>query len=361
MNKEFKNHIIRFILFFIIFLYHYCILNGLEKNFNKTYFNYHNVRRPLEKCKNQDNKCLNCVGMPSGHAEISTIISLLLYSYNYINQYLCIFIIVVVSLQRIVSNMHTFPQIIAGIIIGSLYSLIYIHFNLSIFAFLIVISIGFILIFLIIYKIDKDIYGEVPGWVDKNMLSSIDKKINVSYYSKIIHIISNNIHPNSILFINWRNTEQYLDILIDKIKKSNIQFDGIVGIKTGGAILSNYISNKLNIKNYKVKLTKNKFNCNKNNIDSFYESIIERKWSKYTICEGVHDNLEGKNLIVIDELVDTGNTISECIKYLKTNKKANIIYPVCIILNNKKYNNKESIEYVNNNNKIIIWPWGYEN
>ena len=150
INNQLKNNIIKIILIFIIFIYHFYILNRLEKNFNQTFFNYNDVKRPLERCNHEENKFKNCIGMPSGHAEISTIVSLLLYNYNYINQYLCIFIIVVVSLQRVVSNMHTFPQIITGIIMGTLYSLIYIHFNLSIISFLIVLSIGFILMLILL-------------------------------------------------------------------------------------------------------------------------------------------------------------------------------------------------------------------
>jgi hypoxanthine phosphoribosyltransferase len=358
-----KKDIIIWILVFIIFLYHFCILNGLEKNFNQMYFSYDDVKRPLDKCKNDENKSLACIGMPSGHAEIITIMSLLLYHYKYINQWICVVFIIIGSLQRIVTNMHTFPQIIMGIILGTFYSMIYIYFDLSIWAFLIVLGIGFILLNLIFYKIDKEVKGQIPDWVDKNMYADIYKKQNTHYYFKISSILFNSLYHESILFCNWRMIEKYLDSLIDKIReridKEGIQFDAIVGIKTGGAILCDYIAGKVGMKNYKIKMTRNSYHCDKNTNNSVYESIL-KKYSDYIICEGIYDNLEGKNIIVIDECIDSGNTMNECIKYLKNDKGANIVYPMSIAITQIKYNENRYIEHVNKEG-IIIWAWGYEN
>ena len=86
--------------------------------------------------------------MPSGHAETITILTYLLYYYKFIPLWLCFIVIFLFCLQRITSNMHTLPQVIIGILFGYLYSNIYTYFNLSIYSFLIVVSIGLTLYFL---------------------------------------------------------------------------------------------------------------------------------------------------------------------------------------------------------------------
>jgi hypothetical protein len=136
------------IVLLLIALYHHSIQNNLEKFFFEKYFGYNNVKRPSTKCKNKKiNNNLNCLGFPSGHAEAITIISGLLYYYNFITLGLCLIIIFIISLQRIITDKHTISQVLAGILFGYGYLNIYTYFNLSIYSFLIVASIGLILYF----------------------------------------------------------------------------------------------------------------------------------------------------------------------------------------------------------------------
>ena len=344
----------------VIVLYHYFIQNGLEKMFISAYFDSDIIIRPLSSCSNKINNILSCIGMPSGHAEIITMISIILYHYKYINLPICIMLIVVVSLQRVLSDMHIFLQITVGIIIGILYSLIYIYFKLSYKSFLIIISFGLLLNYLILNKYDKQVQGPIPDWVDPEMLTSISKKQNVPYLFKYI-AVAWNAYIQEYTYISWNDLEKYLDILTDRIKNTNIKFDGVVGIKTGGAIISNYIAKKLNIKNYKIKLMDKKYKCNKNTIqslDNMFNKYILKNIGTYEVCEGIEDDLKGKNIILIDEIIGSGITIINAINYLKYNKKVKFIYSTSISYFNKK---KElPIDYILNEN-IKIWPWGYDN
>jgi hypothetical protein len=150
LNKDLYN----FVLIMLISFYHMLIQNDLEKIFSKTYFNYNEVKRPLIRCSNYlDGQPLGCIGMPSGHAETITILSSLLYLYDFIPLWLCLILILIFSGQRITSNMHTLPQVLAGISFGYMYALLYHHFNLSVYSFLIVLSIGSILALLSIYPV----------------------------------------------------------------------------------------------------------------------------------------------------------------------------------------------------------------
>jgi membrane-associated phospholipid phosphatase len=143
-----KLDIFLIILILIFAYYHYNIQNDLEKIFFKKYFGYDNIKRPLKKCQYENADNLLCYGMPSGHAETITILTYLLYYYKFIPLWLCFLLIFLFCLQRITANMHTLPQVIIGILFGYLYSNIYTYFNLSIYSFLIVASIGLTLYFL---------------------------------------------------------------------------------------------------------------------------------------------------------------------------------------------------------------------
>jgi hypoxanthine phosphoribosyltransferase len=347
----------------IIAFYHFFIQNGLEKIFFESYFEYDDVKRPLSKCANSTNgQKTECIGMPSGHAETVTIIATLLYLYKFITLPICLLLIFVFSAQRIISDMHTTVQVICGILFGAFYVLIYKSFHLSMYSLLIVISIGIIFALLSVYKIDQKIYGPIPNWVDPKMFPSIRSKQESPLYSKMFPIYLNSILKN-ITYISWNQLEKNLDVIIDKIKQSGQQYDAVVGIKTGGAILSDYISKKLGIANYKIKLSRSEYNCDKkpyNVINDIINKRILQNYGEYTICEPIDDNLNGKNIILIDEFVSSGKTMNEAYNYLQNTKNANIVYPVCFAVEENRYKGDIYIHRVTNGT-IMAWPWGYDN
>jgi len=358
-----KLNIKVFAIIILFCLYHYFIHNGLEKIFCQTYFSYDVVKRPLFKCKNKEmSSLLSCIGMPSGHAETASLFFFLSYFYNFIPLWVTLLFIIIFSMQRIVTNMHTISQVIVGALLGLSYASIYKFFNLSVIGFTIVFMIGFIFVLLSIYKIDQKVNHPIPNWVDKSMYKSIKKKQEAPLYIKVGSFYVNAV-IQKITFISWNNLEKYLDQMVYKIKVSGIKYDAVVGIKTGGAIISDYISLKLGLPNYKIKLTREEYNCNKNpnnTIDDIIKKNLLNKPGLFTICEGIDDNLDGKNIILVDELVSTGKTMEESYHYLKEQKHAYIIYPICVAFYNWKY--KGNL-YINNiiNGTVIVWPWGYDN
>jgi hypothetical protein len=155
LNSNFPLHLLSLII--LLSIYHYTIHKGLEKKFSQTYFDYNDIRRPLNKCEKEYNKSkLSCIGMPSGHAEGYSVLCFLLYFYKFIPLWLCLSIIALICLQRMVTNMHTLNQVIVGSLLGLIYATIYKTFNLSIYGILIVVCIGFIIAILNIYKINQN-------------------------------------------------------------------------------------------------------------------------------------------------------------------------------------------------------------
>ena len=131
------------LLIILISAYHFKVHNRLEKMFTKAYFSFNDIKRPLKSCDNFNN--FGCVGMPSGHAEGSSVLGFLLYFYNFIPLWACVTFIVLVCIQRVITSMHTIIQVLMGGLLGFIYASIYKQFNLSINVFLIIFGIGLIL------------------------------------------------------------------------------------------------------------------------------------------------------------------------------------------------------------------------
>jgi membrane-associated phospholipid phosphatase len=129
-----------FIIIILICIYHSVIQNRIEKAFFKTYFDSNLIKRPTKKCL--INKSDNCIGMPSGHSETVTLFASLLYFYNIIPLWVSLFIILIFSFQRVNTNKHSTLQVVIGILIGYLYAILYKLFNLSLYSFSIILSIG---------------------------------------------------------------------------------------------------------------------------------------------------------------------------------------------------------------------------
>lgn len=266
--------------------------------------------------------------------------------------------------QRIITNKHTLLQTIIGVTFGLLYSNIYLKIGLSYKSLIFALFVAFIYINIIILNIDNKVNKKIPKWVDKKMLKDIEKKRNAIYSVKFTSIIVAPLRQSTCLFISWKDLEYYLDMIVENIRKTNIKYDAIVGIKTGGAIISDYISKKLNIKNYKIKISKKKYNCNKNSKDFFnnyYSEYIKQEKSEFIICNNINDDLENKNIILIDELVSSGNTMEFAIDYLLS-KNVTTIYPTSIVsdIKNKIFIHNLKLNYILEN-AIYVFPWGYDN
>ena len=358
-----KNSII---IFIIIISIHLLVINGLEKqSIGFIWKNNKNIYRPNR------NKCLfdsnDCLGMPSGHTEIATFIGLYLVNkYKKLTSYYAAFmIILLISIQRIISKRHSILQIIVGILLVCLYFTFYSFTNFSF------ISLGICLLIIIFYSIiierllNNQIRKPIPKWINKDMFAKIKEKQNTSYTRKFGEILSSSLimfHSKTKLFIDWKDMEIMMDILIEKIKKQNINYTGIVGIKTGGAILSDYISKKMGIKNYKIKLSQAKNKCKyKKKITYTINKYLFNKKENIMLCEDTIEDITNQNIILIDEVISSGNTMQYAIKHLYKEKKAKYVYPVCLTNNNiVKKNIKYKVDTLLDH-YIIIWPWGYDN
>lgn len=336
----------------LLILIHFIILNPLEK----LYFSYNikDTNRPLEKCKNV--KYNDCNGFPSGHAEIITIVCGFLLYYEIINVPVALILIVLTCIQRLVTHMHTFKQVTYGVWFGIIYSYLYWITQYSKHSLIISFISIIIITLLIFFNIEHLLNEPIPSWVDPVMYPKMAEKKNDSFYIKICSIYIPLLSHYKCLFKSWDEVEDMMDQVIDKSKK----YDCVVGVKSGGAIISDYISKKLNIKNYKIKVTNKPVEDNKMLEIPIFEFINKyvMKNVDYYVKEEIEDDLTNKQILLIDECISSGATMKCAIKYLES--KGAKVDP--IVLNSDRLNKETGKDIpILDDILICIWPWGYSN
>jgi hypoxanthine phosphoribosyltransferase len=336
----------------VICILHFLYINPLEK----IYFSYNlnDTNRPLEKCI--DKKYNWCNGFPSGHAEITTILcGYLLYS-KLISVPVAVLLIILVCSQRLITHMHTFKQVSYGVYIGIIYSYLYWSTNYSLYSLLIAISCALIYLLIIYNIIEKYLDEPIPKWVDPVMYDKMNEKKNTNVFVKLSTLYVCITRYDWTSFRHWNEIEHMLDKAIDKIKESNIKYDAIIGIKSGGAIVSDYISKKLNIENYKIKVSNKKMKVN-DDFTALNRKIYHKE--EYAVDEdGVSEKVKNKNIIIIDECTFTGVTMDVAIKYFEP--IVDNIYPIVLNGTGFTLSNVKKVEVIDTN-FISVWPWGYDN
>ena len=361
MKKKAYTYSFFFVLFVIVLL-HVMFINGLE---NILFYTYHNsplFRKP-SLCEHTPPP-VKCLGMPSGYTEIATLVGGTLYSANYISFTVWILLIAGTCFQRVVARRHTILQTMVGVLFGLFYTYIYLSIKNPFHKVGLCLCILFLYANMLVLKLDSLVSEKIPDWVDKQMLPSIEKKRNVPYYLKLMYAILPAFKQNITVYLSWKELEMYLDKIVYQIQKSEIKFDAVVGIKTGGAIISDYISKRLRLPNYKIKISRTKYQCQKTPNDIFQNYIdvnLTKQDMKYMVCEGVHDDLTGKNIILLDESIGSGNTMNASIDYF-IQKKVNIVYPVAVVSKHSSVSHtKFPFTSVYVSGEIFPWPWGYDN
>jgi len=225
--------------------------------------------------------------------------------------------------------------------------------------FVLIVFIAVIIAVVIRIKIIDAKVKHYPHWIDKSLMPILEKKANVPLIYKMCEVLY--FQGN---YLEWSNLEKELNRLIEKVKDTTtINFDAIVGIKSGGALLTKYIATQLNIPYYYIKLSDKDYNCKKKPSDVFndiYKNVIHPQKKIYTICEPIKAELMHKNVLVFDESIHTGNTMVHTLNYLRNEKRVNTVLPITLFSANVTYAGYRPV-YLHHMTRNIIWPWGYDN
>jgi hypoxanthine phosphoribosyltransferase len=346
------NFYITVLIVTIISVYHYHIHSGIINTYKQTRTDVQVIKS--EKCDDYGKWLLRCVSSSSSFMEALTIFCLLVS-----NGWTSVSVVLVAMLLRLASGCSV-AATLTGILYGVLYSLGY---KMSLMFFIPIVVVGVLLLIASVNHIDTILSQGYPDWVDESMIPSMKRKQQVPLTVKITDLLWN-VCCRGITLLTWSKLEDYLEKLTLHLSMTGIQWDGVVGIKTGGAIISDYISKRLNVPNYKIKLSKSKYQCNKKPHDllsDISDFVLHRNLNEvaYDICEPIQSDLKGKNLILIDETMDTGRTILRAYQYLMQEKNSSLVYPVCVTASPLS-EMKLAVTHVESL-CVAVWPWGYDN
>ena len=134
------------------------------------------------------------------------------------------------------------------------------------------------------------------------------------------------------------------NLLVEKIKKDTPQsepFEIILGIARGGLVLAYYVASILNISTFYTIRLKSYHKMEQNEINI----IQEPPWEK----------MKGKKVLIIDDLIDEGNTAKFIMNLLKIHQIEN--YKFAVLVDKQKNPNIKpdySIRYIK---KWILFFW----
>ena len=310
------------------------------------------IKRPTDRC--HKSSAFACLGMPSGHAETITMVSVLLVLSGYLPVWLALIIVVLVCAQRVIFKRHTILQVIMGFVMGMIFSTIYWSCGLDMWLLLLVLLYVLVITMIIVSKIEEDLYKPCPVWVDPLLEAAMNKKRKHVLWKKMLYVLVLTVYPSS-LYLNWKTLEGHLDNLLNSVNVSD--FDCIVGIKTGGAVVANYLKSRTGLPLYYVKLS---LSCDNKTI---MNEFVQLKGNmKRLVCEPILDDISGKNVLLIDELIQNGWTMKATIDYLYNVKNVRSVraFGVSAHKTSRDVAKNQGISILTDES-YMIWPWGYGN
>jgi hypoxanthine phosphoribosyltransferase len=301
--------------------------------------------------------------MPSGHSEAAALVCGLLYSTGILSFPVAATLTILFGLQRIYANRHTPKQVLVGWSLGILYAILYSQFMMKKsrwvpvgIAFTIVVTLTLILA----VRVNAIVNSPVPSWLDPDLKSIVKTKQNANLFNKYIYTLAPLINSSMCPVYTWSKVESRMDTLLAAIEPP----DAIVGIKSGGAILASYAKSKMpTTPTYYVKAKKAILNGSDANlfVEAYHRNVAKDMKYSFRMVEGITDSLEGKTVLLLDETVETGDTLAFVKEYLEKEKK---VKRVAIgVLNMRKISDMSRMNpYVASpRENITVWPWGYDN
>jgi hypothetical protein len=141
------------------------------------------------------------------------------------------------------------------------------------------------------------------------------------------------------VYLTWWQVDRAIFSLADSLRE--YKPDVIVGISRGGLIPAVRLSHILGDVEFKVIDVK------------FYKDIGERG-EKPVITIPLHGDLEGKKVVIVDDVSDTGKTLQVVIEEVK-NRGAKDIKVACLAM--KPWTSVVPDFYVFRTDKWIVFPW----
>lgn len=140
-------------------------------------------------------------------------------------------------------------------------------------------------------------------------------------------------------YIGWAEYGSLVEKLTEKVRAGGADFDLVVGIARGGIPVAMVLSDRLDVK---VDII---------NVKS-YTGIAKR--SRPKIVSTLTEGIRGKRVLVVDDLVDHGDTMKTVVGYLLRMKPKTLRTAV---LFKKPWSKNEPDYYTEVVDEWIVFPW----
>ena len=141
--------------------------------------------------------------------------------------------------------------------------------------------------------------------------------------------------------LSWNCVEKYIEEMASEVVDRQFKVDGIISIGRGGMIPSRLLADKLGIKDIFIIQATN---------------YIGYKKSDMPIVEIFSHNIEGKNILLVDDIMDSGDTVTAVLSGLRRNK-ANRIMVATLTVRHTAPNKPSIYGKEIKNDDWIVFPW----
>ena len=140
-------------------------------------------------------------------------------------------------------------------------------------------------------------------------------------------------------YISWSEYGNLAEALAEKVRATRKRFDLVVGIARGGIPVAMVVSDHLDVKIDMI------------NVKSY--TGIEKRGSP-TILSTLTERIQGKSVLLVDDLVDQGDTLALVQGYLKKQKPKTLLTAV---LFKKPWSKTEPDYYLEVVDKWVVFPF----
>lgn len=140
-------------------------------------------------------------------------------------------------------------------------------------------------------------------------------------------------------FINWREFG-WLAEELSRLVKGRFKIDLVIGIARGGLPLSLVVADRLGVPIDFI------------NVKS-YKGIGIR--DKPKVLSTLSDDLSGKSILIVDDLVDEGDTMKIALEFIRRNFYATKIYTAALFI--KPWSQFKPDIYLDQVEEWIVFPW----
>jgi len=144
--------------------------------------------------------------------------------------------------------------------------------------------------------------------------------------------------------ISWDEIEETIENLAVQIKKAGYEVDYIIGIASGGIVPLGLLAKKLGIKNILTVTAR---------------SYVGEKQEELKITYLPEVDLSGKKILLVDELVDSGQTLKKITQVIAEKYKPAQVKTATLAINKQNCNFQPDFFAIGSEN-WMVFPWERE-